>query len=201
MEKNKRILDVKQRLDRVQQSLNNQARLNNEILDECIVALFSCQEILRDVKYASFLENQPIRTEEVFATQPHITEEILSKKPTPVVVQETISFQETSIPISASIEPKKEASKQVHEVLAKPAVKEVNNMVQSNAFTLDLNDRIYLQRELFNNDSELMRNFLETLSKQASYDLKLQYIAAQNWDLEKESVQRLMQLLEKTLSA
>lgn len=199
MEKNKIILDVKKLVMELQESIAHQTELSNTSLDAWIMQLYACQEKLRELKYVQMLDVQSTPAKEIKEEKPVAPIEERAKK-TVNPVQETISFEDKIITAVKPKESIKEPTKQVHEILTKPVVKEVNNVVQSKSFTLDLNDRIYLQRELFNNDSELMRNFLEMLSKQESFDLKLQCIAEQNWDLEKESVQRLMQLLEKTFA-
>ncbi len=199
MEKNKIILDLKKLLTELQDAIAHQSNLSSTSLDALILQLYACQENLRALKYIQMLDVQSSPVKEIKEEKPVAPiDEVVNK--TVIPTQETISFEEKIITVVKPKESIAEPAKQVHEVLTKPMVKEVNHLVQSKSFTLDLNDRIYLQRELFNNDSELMRNFLDTLSKQESFDLKLQCIAEQNWDIEKESVQRLMQLLEKTFA-
>ncbi len=95
-----------------------------------------------------------------------------------------------------------EVPKTVHENLSsKNKAVDVNSTLRKN-IVLDLNDRIYLQRELFNNDSEEMRVFLNALSATESNQEKINMIKKNTtenelWSKNTSAVERLMQIIEK----
>lgn len=132
------------------------------------------------------------------APEPQVVEKVVEKivekpvvvaAPAPKVEAKPEAVVETPAPAPAPApEVKEEAS-------PKAAVygKAVDDIRQA----ISLGDRFLYQRELFNQDAELMQKTLTELNELASFDEAVEYISRFGWDTESNSYQQFIVALHR----
>lgn len=132
------------------------------------------------------------------APEPQVVEKVVEKivekpvvvaAPAPKVEAKPEAVVETPAPAPAPVpEVKEEAS-------PKAAVygKAVDDIRQA----ISLGDRFLYQRELFNQDAELMQKTLTELNELTSFDEAVEYISRFGWDTESNSYQQFIVALHR----
>lgn len=191
MEKIQITQSLKLLLKQLQDQLNQAPDLSPKELGQYVMQLHEIQEKLRDLKYISSNNISPEKTELPQAST-------LTQTPNSQNIIKEIKV--TVPPTPEKTEAPAKEVKPLHEVIASNKTVEVNAVVQKKTFALDLNDRIYIQRELFNNDSEMMREFMDKLTFEGDLAQKLLLVSKQEWNMETEPVKRFVQIIETTFA-
>ena len=94
-------------------------------------------------------------------------------------------------------EPVKEDSAPAKEEVASPKAAVYGKAVDDIRQAISLGDRFLYQRELFNQNAELMQKTLTELNELGSFDEAIQYISRFGWDTESNSYQQFIVALHR----
>ena len=134
-----------------------------------------------------------------------VIKEVVAEKPVvvaaPVVPEkpeEPETIQEEPVAEEpAKEEPVKEDPAPAKEEVASPKAAVYGKAVDDIRQAISLGDRFLYQRELFNQNAELMQKTLTELNELGSFDEAIQYISRFGWDTESNSYQQFIVALHR----
>ena len=133
-----------------------------------------------------------------------VIKEVVVEKPVVVaapVVQEKPAKPEEpenpEIPESQEQQEKQEKPEPVAEEPVSPKAAVYGKAVNDIRQAISLGDRFLYQRELFNQNAELMQKTLTELNELGSFDEAIQYISRFGWDTESNSYQQFIVALHR----
>lgn len=129
-----------------------------------------------------------------------VIKEVVVEKPVVVaapVVPEKPEEQEAIQEEPVKEEPVKEDPAPAKEEVASPKAAVYGKAVDDIRQAISLGDRFLYQRELFNQDAELMQKTLTELNDLASFDEAVEYISRFGWDTESNSYQQFIVALHR----
>lgn len=142
------------------------------------------------------------------APEPQVVEKVVEKiveKPVevikevvvekPVVVAAPVVPEKAEEPVKE--EPVKEDPAPAKEEVASPKAAVYGKAVDDIRQAISLGDRFLYQRELFNQNAELMQKTLTELNELGSFDEAIQYISRFGWDTESNSYQQFIVALHR----
>ena len=142
------------------------------------------------------------------APEPQVVEKVVEKiveKPVevikevvvekPVVVAAPVVPEKPEEPVKE--EPVKEDPAPAKEEVASPKAAVYGKAVDDIRQAISLGDRFLYQRELFNQNAELMQKTLTELNELGSFDEAIQYISRFGWDTESNSYQQFIVALHR----
>ncbi len=131
-----------------------------------------------------------------------VIKEVVVEKPVvvaaPVVPEKPETIQEEPVaeePVKE--EPVKEDPAPAKEEVASPKAAVYGKAVDDIRQAISLGDRFLYQRELFNQNAELMQKTLTELNELGSFDEAIQYISRFGWDTESNSYQQFIVALHR----
>ena len=144
------------------------------------------------------------------APEPQVVEKVVEKiveKPVevikevvvekPVVVAAPVVPEKPEEPEALKEEPVKEDPAPAKEEVASPKAAVYGKAVDDIRQAISLGDRFLYQRELFNQNAELMQKTLTELNELGSFDEAIQYISRFGWDTESNSYQQFIVALHR----
>ena len=130
---------------------------------------------------------------EVVVEKPVVAAPVVQEDPEePETIQEEPVAEE---PVKA--EPVKAAPAPAKEEVASPKAAVYGKAVDDIRQAISLGDRFLYQRELFNQNAELMQKTLTELNELGSFDEAIQYISRFGWDTESNSYQQFIVALHR----
>ena len=129
-----------------------------------------------------------------------VIKEVVVEKPVVVaapVVPEKPEEPETIQEEPVKEEPVKEDPAPAKEEVASPKAAVYGKAVDDIRQAISLGDRFLYQRELFNQNAELMQKTLTELNELGSFDEAIQYISRFGWDTESNSYQQFIVALHR----
>ena len=129
-----------------------------------------------------------------------VIKEVVVEKPVVVaapVVPEKPEEPETIQEEPVKEEPVKEDPAPAKEEVASPKAAVYGKAVDDSRQAISLGDRFLYQRELFNQNAELMQKTLTELNELGSFDEAFQYISRFGWDTESNSYQQFIVALHR----
>lgn len=131
-----------------------------------------------------------------------VIKEVVVEKPVvvaaPVVPEKPETIQEEPVaeePVKE--EPVKEDPAPAKEEVASPKAAVYGKAVDDIRQAISLGDRFLYQRELFNQNAELMQKTLTELNELGSFDEAIQYISRFGWETESNSYQQFIVALHR----
>lgn len=136
-----------------------------------------------------------------------VIKEVVVKKPVvvaapvvpekPEAIQEEPAAEEPVKEEPVKEEPVKEDPAPAKEEVASPKAAVYGKAVDDIRQAISLGDRFLYQRELFNQNAELMQKTLTELNELGSFDEAIQYISRFGWDTESNSYQQFIVALHR----
>ena len=166
--------------------------------------LASLEAEIDDLKSRPAPEPQVVEkvVEKIVEKPVEVIKEVVAEKPVvvaaPVVPEKPETIQEEPVaeePVKE--EPVKEDPAPAKEEVASPKAAVYGKAVDDIRQAISLGDRFLYQRELFNQNAELMQKTLTELNELGSFDEAIQYISRFGWDTESNSYQQFIVALHR----
>ena len=164
--------------------------------------LASLEAEIDDLKSRPAPEPQVVEkvVEKIVEKPVEVIKEVVVEKPVVVaapVVPEKPEEPEALKEEPVKEEPVKEDPAPAKEEVASPKAAVYGKAVDDIRQAISLGDRFLYQRELFNQNAELMQKTLTELNELGSFDEAIQYISRFGWDTESNSYQQFIVALHR----
>lgn len=142
------------------------------------------------------------------APEPQVVEKVVEKiVEKPVEVIKEVVVEKPVVVAAPKVEVQPAPAEEPQQVIEEPAPAKEETVSPNAALygksvddirqAISLGDRFLYQRELFNQDAELMQRTLTELNELASFDEAVEYISRFGWDTESNSYQQFIVALHR----